>query len=90
MPFRSVVLDGETVLFNPASWETHVLNPAAAAALEYVAEGPKARSDVAQFFSEVLAPDLAADAAEHADRVLDELCRLSLVELDDGEPDPQH
>lgn len=79
-PIRSVVIDDETVLFNPNSWDTHVLNEAAAATLEFVAESPRAHSEVTQFFAEALAPELAAEADEHATRVLDELCRLSLLE----------
>ena len=83
-PVRCVVFDDETVLFNPHSWDTHVLNEAAAATLEFVTEAPRARSEVTQFFAEALAPEHAAEADEHAARVLDELRRLSLLER---EPD---
>lgn len=81
-PLRSVVFDDETVLFNPNSWDTHVLNDAAAATLEFVAESPRTQAEVAQFFAEALSPELAPEADEHAARVLDELCRLALLERD--------
>jgi PqqD family protein of HPr-rel-A system len=71
--------DDETVVFNPLSWETHVLNPAAAAVLELLQEAPRSLDDVEAFLAEALDPDEACAAHDHAQRVLEELSELRLI-----------
>jgi len=76
---RVVPLDDEAVVFNPFSWETHVLNPAAALVLDIAAEGPCSAADIAEVFAEVLDDDERPRAAEHAHSVLAQLLGLRLL-----------
>ena len=76
---RVVPLDDEAVVFNPFSWETHVLNPAAALVLDIAADAPCSAADIAEVFAEVLDDDERPRAAEHAHSVLAQLLGLRLL-----------
>lgn len=68
-----------TVVFNDDSWDTHYLNESAAVVLEFIVEAPRSEADVAALMAELLHPDEAPAAAEHARTVLDELAALHLI-----------
>lgn len=75
----------EVVVFNPLSWDAHLLNAAAAAVLELLIEAPRSDDDIAAFLREALHDAERNAAAEHARRLLEELTRLGLVRTIDGE-----
>ena len=83
---RLVDFDGDAVAFNPFSWETHLLNPAAALVIEMVAAAPCSESDVAQMLADVLEASERPRAADHARRVLRELIGLRLLDECEVEP----
>ena len=75
-----VSLDDDAVVFNPFSWETHVLNPAAAIVLELAAaDSPCTEAGVAEVLAEVLDENERPRAAEHARHVLVQLRELGLL-----------
>lgn len=76
---RYVLLDDEAVVFDPLSWEVHVLNPAASAIYEFLAEQPRAMSEVTALLAELLVDAEKDAAAVHAERTIDDLARLGLV-----------
>lgn len=76
---RIVLFDDEAVVFNPFSWETHVLNAAATLVLEELSHRPCSPGDVAALLSEALDDSERPDAASHATRLLDELSSLRLI-----------
>ena len=80
-----IELGEEVVLFNPVSWETHVLNPAAAAVFELLTESPRDVDEVARYLSEMLQETEQPRAREHAEVVLRDLAALALIrEADDA------
>lgn len=82
---RLCVLDDEAIVFNPFSWETHLLTPAAAVVLESVASAPCTEGGVRDILGEVLDEQERPRAAEYAHRLLRELTDLRLlVELASG------
>lgn len=82
---RLCLLDDEAIVFNPFSWETHLLTPAAAIVLESVASMPCTEDGVRDMLGEVLDEQERPRAAEHAHRLLRELTDLRLlVELASG------
>lgn len=76
---RAIDYDEETVAFNPETWETHVLNAAAAEVLSLCTEAPRTPDDIARALAQWLDADDARDAREHAGRILDELQALGLI-----------
>ena len=76
--------DDELVVFNPLSWEVHLLNPAAAAVYEFFLDAPADRREVESLLSELLVESERGAAAEHAVTVLGDLRSLGL--LADDEP----
>ena len=76
---RVITLDDDAVVFNPFSWETHLLNPAAALVLDIAAAAPCTEAAVAEVLAEVLDEDERPLAAEHAHRLLWELAGLRLL-----------
>ena len=76
---RVCVLDDEAIVFNPFSWETHLLNPAAALVLEIAASGPFTEASIRDVFAEVLGEQDRTRAAEHARSLLGELVKLRLL-----------
>jgi PqqD family protein of HPr-rel-A system len=71
--------DDDAVVFNPFSWETHLLNPAAALVLELVAAGVCTEHSVCDALLEVLEETERPRAAEHARNLLNELVSLRLL-----------
>lgn len=71
--------DDDAVVFEPVSWEAHLLNPAARAVLALLLERPHTEVEVAAFLREALLPGERAGAAAHARRLLGELQSLDLV-----------
>jgi PqqD family protein of HPr-rel-A system len=78
-PVRSVELDDGSAVFNPISWDTHLLNSAATAVLQFIEEAPRAEGEVVALLEELLDAGSRSEAARHAAAVLDELQRLGLV-----------
>ncbi len=76
---RIVDLDDDAVVFNPFSWETHVLNPAASLVLEMVAVQPCGLRAVTELLAESLTDAERPRAAEHAQRLISELVGLRLL-----------
>jgi PqqD family protein of HPr-rel-A system len=72
-------LDDDAVVFEPVSWEAHLLNPAARAVLELLREAARTESEVAAFLRDALQPHERAEAPAHAQRLLGELQSLGLV-----------
>jgi PqqD family protein of HPr-rel-A system len=80
-------LDDDTIVFNPFSWETHLLNPAAALVLDIAAFNDCTESDVVDVLSEVLDDNERPRAAEHARQLVNELLSLRLLVETTAEPD---
>jgi len=78
--------DDEAVVFDPLSWDAHLLNPAALAVLELLLESSGSEREVAAFLAEALEPGEQSDAAGHAQRVLAELRALGLIHPVQGNP----
>jgi|LNFM01.1.fsa_nt_gb PqqD family protein of HPr-rel-A system len=68
-----------TIVFNPDSWDAHLLNSAAAAVLEMCMVGPTTKEDVEAFLADALSTEGQSCAASHAERLLAELVELGLV-----------
>ncbi|MGA8054883.1 MAG: HPr-rel-A system PqqD family peptide chaperone [Burkholderiales bacterium] len=68
---RRFAFEDGTVVFNPASWQSHLLNPSATRIFNALFSGPCSRDDLARLFDE-------HDAAEIAGTV-DEMESLGLV-----------
>ena len=79
-----LLFDDELVVFNPLSWDVHVLNPAAAAVYEFLLEAPANRLEIESLLSELLVENERGAAAEHAESVIGDLKSLGL--LSDDEP----
>jgi PqqD family protein of HPr-rel-A system len=71
--------DDEAVVFDPLSWDAHLLNPAAIVVLELLLESPRSEDEVIAFLAEVLQPDEQAQAPAHARRLIGELQSLNLL-----------
>lgn len=82
---RVLDFEDEFVVFNPLSWDAHLLNAAAAAVLDLLAEAPHTEDDVAVLLKEMLLDGERDAAPEHARQLLDELIRLGLVRAVDEE-----
>lgn len=76
---RVASFDGESVVFNPSSWETHVLNVAASLLLEAVASAPCSEADLVEVLTEALDDEDRLQAAEHVRQVVADFGRLRLV-----------
>lgn len=76
---RILDLGDEAVVFDPLSWDAHLLNPAAVAVLDLLQRAPRSERDVEEFLRDGLRPDVRAEAAEHARRLLAELQSLGLA-----------
>jgi PqqD family protein of HPr-rel-A system len=76
---RVLNFEDESIVFNPTSWDAHLLNAAAAAVLESLAQGPRSVRDIEVLLREALRETEQADASEHAQRLLREFEQLGLV-----------
>lgn len=84
---RVLTLDGDAVVFNPFSWETHVLNAAAALVLDLASERSCTLAGVGDMFAELLSAEEQPRAEEHARRLLGELVSLRLLVESPPKPD---
>jgi len=71
--------EDEAVVFDPLSWDAHVLNPAALAVLELLIDLPRTEAEIAAFLADALQPDEQPQARSHANRLVAELQSLHLV-----------
>ena len=76
---RMLDFGDEWVVFNPVSWDAHLLNPAAAIVLELAGSAAQSEQEIEACLREVLVDAEKGAAAEHARRLLDELIQLGLV-----------
>jgi len=76
---RAFDFGDECIVFNPLSWDAHLLNPAAVAVLDLLGGNAQTRDDVAAYLRDLLVESEQADAAHHSERLLDELAQLGLV-----------
>ncbi len=82
-------LDAGAAVFNPLSWETHILLPEAARVLEALRAGHADLESLAAAFAGAGRPE-AGDAAEQREALvalLEDLEGLGLVTAEDGPPD---
>jgi PqqD family protein of HPr-rel-A system len=71
--------DDEAVVFDPISWDAHLLNPAATAVLELLQQTPRTEAEIAAFLADALEFRVKAQAAVHTKRLLGDLQALGLV-----------
>lgn len=76
---RIIVFDDEAVVFNPFTWETHVLNESATLVVERLQAGACGMTEVEELLAAVLDDTEKPLAAEHAERVLQDLASLRLI-----------
>lgn len=72
-------LDDEFVVFNPGSWDAHLLNAAAALLLHHLAQQPAAATELSALLQDLLADDAVAHADELTAALLGELRQLGLA-----------
>jgi len=84
---RILTFDDEAVVFDPLSWDAHLLNNAATAVLELLQDEPRTELEVIEFLADALQPKEQVRAAEHAKQLLVELKTLGLVHGDEPQPD---
>ena len=76
---RVLEFEDEAVVFNPLSWDAHLLNPAAIAVLELLLEAPRSEDEIAAFLREALQPEEQPQASAYAQRLISELQALGLL-----------
>jgi PqqD family protein of HPr-rel-A system len=76
---RFRTFDDEAVVFDPVSWDAHLLNPAALAVLELFLEAPRSTEDIVSFLADALEAGEQTDAPAHAERLIRELRYLGLI-----------
>ena len=70
--------DGEAVLLNPLSWQTHLLNEGARALLEAIEDGPRDEAELVAMFAD----EGESPRAEEVRRALAELESLGFIVRD--------
>jgi PqqD family protein of HPr-rel-A system len=83
-------LDGEAVLFNPVSWETHLFNESASLILATLLEAPQGAWEIAEALSQEgirLDPEAGPLEAE-VESLLAQLEDLGLICSDGAAPQP--
>lgn len=83
---RFRTFDDEAVVFDPVSWDAHLLNPAALAVLELFLEAPRSTEDIVSFLADALEAVEQTDAPAHAERLIRELQYLGLIRRIDEAP----
>lgn len=76
---RALDFGDEWIVFNPLSWDAHLLNAAAAIVLDLLGAEAQSEDEVAAYLHDVLVEDERAAASEHAHRLIGELVQLGLV-----------
>ena len=79
------VFDDEVAVFNPVTWDTHLLDASAAAVLEALARGPATPADIERLLSGHRAAE-GADAAQLAQALVDQLASAGLIEAEPVDP----
>ncbi|MFQ5466610.1 MAG: HPr-rel-A system PqqD family peptide chaperone [Kiloniellaceae bacterium] len=72
--------DGDYVVFNPASGDTHVLDIATGEVLMRLAAGPASIEEIAECLAAFLQVDKDSDLAEAARDMVQKLDELGLIE----------
>lgn len=76
---RHASLGRHLVVFNPVSWETHLLNAAAGEVLLALADRPQTVAEIGALLADLLAPEERSSAAAHAEATLQQLQALGLA-----------
>jgi PqqD family protein of HPr-rel-A system len=77
---RVVRYGAEAVVFNPLSWETHLLNESAAHVVETLRRGPQGAWELAAALAEDLDPEAAPETyADQVAALMEELEGLGLA-----------
>jgi len=76
---RAFDFGDECIVFNPLSWDAHLLNPAAVAVLDLLSGDAQTPDDVAACLRDLLVESEQAAATHHSERLLDELAQLGLI-----------
>lgn len=77
---RALLFDDELVVFNPETWDTHILNAAAALVFSELATAPRSAQEIESLLADALTADERENAADQARRLLDDLHTLGLIE----------
>jgi PqqD family protein of HPr-rel-A system len=72
-------LDDEALVFNPLSWETHLLNESASLVLDALLEGPRSVEEIVARAREVADAVLPDDFAAQVGELLGQLESLGIV-----------
>src|SRR5215831_15624774 len=75
----------EWIVFNPLSWDAHLLNAAAAIVLEQLSAQPQTEAEVADYLRDLVVDAERAHALSSARRLIGELVQLGLVQLAAGD-----
>jgi PqqD family protein of HPr-rel-A system len=70
-------------VFNGASFETHLLNPAAGVLLQAIAEAPRSMDELAGALAHRLAPEEVSNVAAHVETAIGQFLRLGLITFAD-------
>jgi len=85
---RVVRFGAEAVVFNPLSWETHLLNETAAHVVESLRRGPQGAWELAAALTESLDPDSGPQVyVDQVATLLEELEALGLAVRETSEGD---
>ncbi len=74
------MFDDEVVVFNAATWSTHILNASAAIVLEALGESARSTDEVARLLAEVQTTTDPAEITDQVHGLLADLESLQLVE----------
>lgn len=78
---RILLFDGEAVVFNPVTWETHILNDAGAAVLGALRDAPRSRHELFELLGAARdTGDETRVLRDALDRLLAELESVGLIE----------
>lgn len=69
----------DLLVFNAVSWETHLLNQAAGAVLQFISQSPRSGEEVAALLADLLVERERPMAARHAKATVEQLESLGLV-----------
>jgi PqqD family protein of HPr-rel-A system len=78
---RMLDFGDEWIVFNPLSWDAHLLNAAAAVVLEQLSAQAQTESEVADYLRDLVTDAERAHALTYARRLIGELMQLRLVRL---------
>jgi len=79
------VFDDEVAVFNPVTWDTHLLDASAAAVLEALARGSATPADIGRLLSGHRAAH-GVGAAQLAQVLVDQLASAGLIEPEPVDP----